>query len=131
MDQRRPNARPRALDFDLDDGANACGVNGCESEVVWPTVVSEPDIDIAGCGARYAFVSCWDHAVGKGAVALEAAHGDVGEVEVDTASWERTAVFKVDFTTVVSTRPTTPFTGQYISIVSWRGIWELESSTHV
>lgn len=77
MDQRRPGACSSALDLDLDDRADACGVDSCESEVVWSTTVPEPDVNITGCGAWYTFVPCWNHTVGEGAVSLETAHGDI------------------------------------------------------
>ena len=101
MIQGRPSRGARAHDLDSGDGSDAEGVYDAKGEVVGSSTVAEPDVDVSWDRAGDSLVAGRNHAGGEGAIALESAHGDVGEVEVDAVCWEGTAVCEVDFGAVV------------------------------
>lgn len=102
--ESNPLVRARRLDLNLCDATGSVCVYRREGKVVGPAAVSQPEVDVARLGTGHAFVAIRNHAVREAALALQPAHGYVGEVEVDAVGWEGAAVLEVDFTAMISTR---------------------------
>jgi hypothetical protein len=109
MNQPSPVSRSITLDFDRGNGTNTVRVNDGKSEVVWTTTVSEPEIHVAGDGARNTLVASGDNTSSQGTISLKTTHGDIREIHVVRTSWEWTPVLEVNFTTVIVAGTAAPF----------------------
>jgi hypothetical protein len=97
------------LNLDLGDCTDTSGIDDGKSKVVWSTTVTEPDVNVTWCWARYTLVADGNDTGTEGTVSLETTHGNIGKIHVMRVFGDWAPILEVDFTAMVQSGTTAPF----------------------
>jgi len=123
LDESQPPRLSVRADLETHDRAEAGCVYGRDLDLEGPGAAAEPHIHVTCLGTRHALVLLRDHTFDEH-TSLGAGHSHVGEVEVDRAAGERTAICEsIDFLALVDTWPTCMLFLSLISLAVHADTW--------